>query len=297
MKQQTYTLEFLTPCFCAGADQAVAEIRAPAIRGQLRWWFRALGGSSADEREIFGGVAGTANASALTVRVSNFNKIGVWSPPPVSQNSPDSYVWHFASVSGKAPGSGAKSTGPRWTSSGAIAPKSTFRIALIQRRPLAPGQQQRLDEAIRCFLQLGALGLRITRGLGAFACQEEPFTPAALDPLSTRGFTHELRNGTFATVDAMTLEIGRLVKGTRKANGWTISDKQKLSTPSPLGASSERQTSAVYFRPVRLKGETDLLLVVFQAPDERVLDRPSRKGDAISRLAYPPPVAQRNGRF
>lgn len=64
MIQKTYTLEFLMPCFCAGADQARAEIRAPAIRGQLRWWFRALGGSAADERTVFGGVAGTASASA-----------------------------------------------------------------------------------------------------------------------------------------------------------------------------------------------------------------------------------------
>ncbi|TAE90912.1 MAG: type III-B CRISPR module RAMP protein Cmr1 [Verrucomicrobia bacterium] len=39
-----YQLEIITPCFCAGADQGIAEIRAASIRGQLRWWFRVLGG-------------------------------------------------------------------------------------------------------------------------------------------------------------------------------------------------------------------------------------------------------------
>ncbi len=53
---KTYNIELLTPCFCAGADQTKAEIRAPSIRGQLRWWFRALGGTPQGEKEVFGGV-------------------------------------------------------------------------------------------------------------------------------------------------------------------------------------------------------------------------------------------------
>src|SRR5215470_1516467 len=46
MMPETYNLTFITPCFFAGANQAVAELRPSAIRGQLRWWFRALGGSA-----------------------------------------------------------------------------------------------------------------------------------------------------------------------------------------------------------------------------------------------------------
>ena len=79
MKTTTYTLELLTPCFCAGADQSKAEIRAPAIRGQLRWWFRTLGGfrslhlltPAEQEATIFGSAAGDeGTASPLVIRVS-----------------------------------------------------------------------------------------------------------------------------------------------------------------------------------------------------------------------------------
>jgi len=56
MNGETYEIEIITPCFCAGADQARAEIRVPSIRGQLRWWFRALGGTREQEKKVFGGV-------------------------------------------------------------------------------------------------------------------------------------------------------------------------------------------------------------------------------------------------
>lgn len=81
MKHKAYTLDIITPCFCGGAKPAKqAETRAPSIRGQLRWWFRVLGGfkvpvpdtSSLRDQEdyIFGSAAGdTGSASRLIVRV------------------------------------------------------------------------------------------------------------------------------------------------------------------------------------------------------------------------------------
>lgn len=73
MIRQTYTLEIITPCFCAGADQSKAEIRAASIRGQLRWWFRVLGGfkslafQSVQEQEtfIFGSAANDEGAAGI----------------------------------------------------------------------------------------------------------------------------------------------------------------------------------------------------------------------------------------
>src|SRR5690606_30327286 len=101
MLSRSYTLEFIMPCFCAGADQAKAEIRAPSIRGQLRWWFRALAGTRDEENQVFGGVHGGTTASAVIIRARILKRGEPWSPPKVDQNSPDSYVWYFASVSGK----------------------------------------------------------------------------------------------------------------------------------------------------------------------------------------------------
>lgn len=51
-------LELLTPCFCAPLDQQSPEIRVPSIRGQLRWWTRALYGlrDSTNETGLWGGL-------------------------------------------------------------------------------------------------------------------------------------------------------------------------------------------------------------------------------------------------
>ncbi len=81
MKTETFHLELITPCFCGGAEpEKQAEIRAPSIRGQLRWWFRTLGGFKSlapmplrdQEAMIFGSTAGdTGQAGKLVVRVKN----------------------------------------------------------------------------------------------------------------------------------------------------------------------------------------------------------------------------------
>ncbi|MCZ7641232.1 MAG: type III-B CRISPR module RAMP protein Cmr1 [Verrucomicrobia bacterium] len=78
MNTDTFLLELITPCFCGGAEpEQQAEIRAPSIRGQLRWWFRTLGGfkslapMSVREQEamIFGTTAGDeGQAGRLTIR-------------------------------------------------------------------------------------------------------------------------------------------------------------------------------------------------------------------------------------
>jgi CRISPR-associated protein Cmr1 len=87
MKPSRYEVELVTPCFLGGASGA-AEWRAASIRGQLRWWFRALAGAACAgsleaarqaETAIFGS---TERASALRVRA--------WPPtvPPAGAQQP-----------------------------------------------------------------------------------------------------------------------------------------------------------------------------------------------------------------
>ena len=76
-------LELITRGFCGGASpEQQAEIRAPTIRGQLRWWFRVLGGFKTlgsmplhdQEKLVFGAMAGDeGTASKLQVRVRATN--------------------------------------------------------------------------------------------------------------------------------------------------------------------------------------------------------------------------------
>jgi len=68
-------LETVSPLFLGGADQRVAEIRSPSIRGALRFWFRALTGSVVGDgniqrlRQLEAGVFGDTNrASSLVIR-------------------------------------------------------------------------------------------------------------------------------------------------------------------------------------------------------------------------------------
>lgn len=45
MYKAEFELEAITPIFMRGANQNRAEIRAPSIKGVMRWWFRALAGN------------------------------------------------------------------------------------------------------------------------------------------------------------------------------------------------------------------------------------------------------------
>jgi len=48
-------LELISPGFCGGAQPKTrAEIRVPSIRGQLRWWFRLLGGFASQRQKGMG---------------------------------------------------------------------------------------------------------------------------------------------------------------------------------------------------------------------------------------------------
>lgn len=131
MKTETYDLEFITPCFCAGANQAVAEIRVPSIRGELRWWFRALGGNRRDEARLFGSAAhDTGVSSCIRLVISDIVKPAeAWTLPQFKRNAPESYVWYYAQVSGTT-GKGA--AGPRWQpqGQGVIPPRTTFKLRL-----------------------------------------------------------------------------------------------------------------------------------------------------------------------
>ena len=55
MRTLEFKFEVVTPMFIGGASpNGEAELRPPSIKGMLRWWFRALGGSRDEEERIFG---------------------------------------------------------------------------------------------------------------------------------------------------------------------------------------------------------------------------------------------------
>lgn len=258
---KTYRVEILTPCFCAGANQAVAEIRAPSIRGELRWWFRTLGGSAEQEKEVFGGVHNAAKASAVTVRIAGFRRGPEWKPPHVNPNDVASYVWYYASASNKK---------ARWTPQGALPPGSGFDLALGMRRPLPDALAARLDAALEAFLRFGSLGLRATRGLGSLHAAEFAGDAAAVRRAADRllrpaGFRYELDDTALPNGEAAIRSIGDRLKNRFRAE---MSSEMRTALGWSLG--KNRQASALRFRVLRT-GEKEFRVFTFEAPHERVL--------------------------
>lgn len=172
MKKQTYTLELITPCFCAGADPAQAEIRAPSIRGQLRWWFRVLGGFRAlspmsvreQEALIFGESAGDdGRAGKLTLRVTPRNLINAVKDGQELgyPNFSDPAFLTFPVQSRERNGNKTDYNGR------GVITHGSFELSLIWRgnQSLAPS----LKALMSVFANLGSMGFRSRRAMGAVA--------------------------------------------------------------------------------------------------------------------------------
>jgi CRISPR-associated protein Cmr1 len=76
MEKVKFKCEIITPMFVYGADTLSPELRAPSIKGVLRFWWRALNCLSVDEMkkreaQIFGGSGDDEGKSKVRVRVSD----------------------------------------------------------------------------------------------------------------------------------------------------------------------------------------------------------------------------------
>ena len=138
----TYRLEFITPLFSRGAYEDLPEVRPASIRGQLHWWFRALGGNPTDEKAIFGGVV---RVSSVTGTVGSVNTL---------------------------PHKGAGQASPKV----AFHSGTRFDLHLLTRLGTMDKRlQSALHRTLETWLLLGTLGLRSTRGAGSF--RWEPIPP------------------------------------------------------------------------------------------------------------------------
>jgi CRISPR type III-B/RAMP module RAMP protein Cmr1 len=184
MITKTYELELITSCFCAGAEpKEQAEIRAPSIRGQLRWWFRALGGFKSlaargmgcreQERLIFGSTAGeSGNGGRLAIRTRG-------SPPSRRTSGAELGADNIASTPGyllfPLRSQKDKKTGQRIQQyRGVISVKGRFNIDVVWHGELSPftrsdEAKESLTALIATLGHLGGLGFRSRRGYGALS--------------------------------------------------------------------------------------------------------------------------------
>ena len=243
---KTYNLKFITPAFLCGANQSKAELRAPSVRGALRWWFRVLGGTREDEAEVFGGVHGGAQKSKVVVRCAEKTVVhkAFEKPAPMSDLG---YLAYFATVSGER-------KGIRIEPDAYFAKDTTFEIQ-IGASGLEPQLQQKLDQAIDFFVHLGSLGLRATRGFGAFAEEKLP---------KRSEFAQWVKDNAANAKVMVRLASDEAYSDAKKAmsalGGWLRAIRKETHCDgkheSAFGYSKdrERMSSALKLRPVQVEG-------------------------------------------
>lgn len=248
----TYRIEFITPLFSRGAFEDQPEIRPASIRGQLHWWFRALGGTYEDEKTIFGGVHDGAIASKVVVRVT--------------QNGSRAKCGEFLTLPHKQGGQASPKRG--------FAPGTTCNLSVLDRHGGLDGQLKAMfDRTLEAWLLLGTLGLRGTRAAGCFCWEpgdDAPFEyPISFVQYEERCNTllngSALRFALLKRVYASAEEARRVVSdtlgGREDPQGQT--DLKGLNYPlGRLGRAFEaRKTSPLRFRIAGVAGQHRIAVV------------------------------------
>jgi hypothetical protein len=247
-------IEVLTPLFNRGAYQDTPELRVPSIRGMVRWWFRALGGTADQEKEAFGGMkkfgrhlAGEVMASQLVFRVSSARLVRAFPNPPTLMHDP-------------------RKPSPQ----AAFAPGATFKLEVFTRfGDLSQELERKLENAFEVWLLLGALGLRANR-TGGNVWPANGAVPENASALRNRLTELGCRWPAMLTGT----EVGSTLDQLRAAATDTVNGAERVFG---YAHGRDRQSSVLKFKIVRLESRLRLLVL---APEQRVLDeaRPLLKG-------------------
>ena len=273
METQNETFEIITPCFCAGANPESAEIRAPSIRGELRWWFRVLGGTPEAEKALFGGVHNGTTASKIGVRVKNVKPIYGQPSELPQQNRDGYYLFHFANASQKQKGA---VYGPRYQKEAWFKAGTTFDIEVFQKLATTDEEEKSFLKAWNAFKLLGSLGLRQTRGMGAFKTNSLPTWNDLKSTMASLGFhwwvvtntqgnamnALKQTNSQIEKAGLLSLTWLEAVLGWLRCNGFSAG--RNGSNYTPLGTSTPRQASSLHLRPVQVQG--GIVSVLFYTP-------------------------------
>ncbi len=248
----------ITPCFCSGADQNIAEIRASAIRGEWRWWFRVLGGTATDEADLFGSTSGDGKASKVIVRVSMQERGEALSINLGSPMSPLAYLLYFANVS-------SSPKGARLSGKGMVPPGSTFKLQVLERMDISENFRTMVIESLRAMLRFGAVGYRARRACGALSSEIISFTDfkqhcsdIAKDGVEVVWLTKNDEPLYYKNDKAEIIlgEMGQILKDLRK-DGYSAGKSGDTLTPFGNAGNKrynlDRQASGVRLRPVKLK--------------------------------------------
>jgi CRISPR type III-B/RAMP module RAMP protein Cmr1 len=155
MDSLIYQFSLLSDTFAHGAYQTQnfnrPELRAPSVKGMIRWWHDALGYSKAHADILFGQAIGSTMASRTAIRII--------APTTVGQRN-IAFMPH---------------KGHRGGSKVAISPENQYKVVITQRREeLSPELILELRKATEAWLLLGAIGQRSNRAAGSILWEQAP---------------------------------------------------------------------------------------------------------------------------
>ncbi len=256
MKTLKRSVEFISPAFLVGGNQAIAELRPASIRGELRWWFRVLGGTREEEISVFGGVQPKATASKVIVRVGNVTEkhAPFHKPAPMSDLG---YLSYFAMASK----GNVERAGVRVEQDAFFAPGTTFDLVVVERTPLTDDEHALLERSFDCLVRLGALGYRSTRTFGAMVEVPEltkDVFEAWAQTLSGKVVVRLVKNEVFSSLKQVQSELGAFLRTLRRDNHLP----GKKETAFGFSSGNKRSASALRLRPVKVQ-EGYLPVVVY----------------------------------
>ncbi|MCU8024409.1 type III-B CRISPR module RAMP protein Cmr1 [Shewanella sp. SM78] len=209
----TYQCTLVTPMFGGGVEAGKVDkdmpIRASAIRGQLRFWWRIACGPKdpkvmrEKEEAIWGGIGEKeAKASRVEIRVINVNFNGEvpafeyerHRKDPSKYNSvpkPDPKFGHayaLFSAQGKLIDRGTKiGEEPKKIAKPDLCFDLEIRYKIYDKKPLSQEQISEVNEAIRWWASFGGIGSRTRRGLGAVDVKNSDIKPVSADEVTLKG--------------------------------------------------------------------------------------------------------------
>jgi CRISPR-associated protein Cmr1 len=168
MPSISFELETITPLFLGGAEQTEAELRPPAFRGVLRYWFRAMAASLVSlnkvkewENKIFG----TTDAGGkVIIRVQAEEFVSTKFMKRDRELNGINYLFFSMYQSGDK------------EAKGCFPPESKFKLILQTRTSQAEDLNclKLAFGAMWLLINLGGIGARSNRGAGSLSLNKEP---------------------------------------------------------------------------------------------------------------------------
>lgn len=183
MESITFTCKVITPMFLAGADGQTPELRAPSIKGAMRFWWRALNGElvkegkdnemwdhsdlSAKESKIFGN---TNHKSSFSIKTSWEYKVEKQLPLPdsgIPVGRYDNDIFKFMTYGLWDHKNSPKNSPPKKRKY--FEPESRFTLKILIRDTI---HKEDILKSLYALVQFGGIGAKARNGFGSFTLNE-----------------------------------------------------------------------------------------------------------------------------